>query len=653
MSNSKHIIRFLVTLFLLGVVYSCANMGRPSGGPRDYYPPRYIRSNPKINELNVKRQRIEIEFNEIVKVEKPTEKVVVSPPQKEMFQVRSLGKKIVLTLKDSLQSNTTYTIDFTDAIVDNNENNPMGNFSLSFSTGEVIDSLQFSGILLNAKDLEPITGAYVGLHRNLEDSALLKLRFDRLTTTDAYGRFTIRNVSPGSYRIYALKDANRTFTFDMPSEDIAFVDSIFIPSAEVIGKMDTVWKDSTTIDSIHNHTITRYEPENILMWMFNEELSILYLDTESRPERKKLQFEFSTEQKEIPLLRLVDSNASDWYVTEVKKTETRERGLKSTFIYWITDSTIYKRDTLYVEANYLRTDSTLQRTPFTDTLRFTFRDPKPERRPRNRRQPPPPAPTFGLKTSPPALIDLSSVVRLEWDEPVARFDSSAFYLEKQKDSIWNSISFKLGFDSISRLYHTLIPTGDWDDSASYRVRIDSAGVWGVYGLPNSDINKEFKTRPVSDYGNLFLTISGLEAGQPAFVELLDQADNPKMKAPVIDNECEFWFAPPGKYYLRLIIDENNDGVWTTGDYKTKRQPEKVFYFNAQLDVRSNWDIEQAWNIHELPSEKQKPSELIKNKPIDNRNRVRSQNRNQSRRQNQNNSFSNPSQMMQGGGGFGR
>lgn len=201
----------LVASFILAIsIYSCANMSRPGGGPRDETPPVFIKSMPVPNALNVSKQKIEIEFDEIIQVDKPSEKVIVSPPQKDMPEIRTSGRKITVILKDSLLPNTTYTIDFSDAIIDNNERNPLYGFAYSFSTGPKIDSLQVSGILLNARDLEPITGMLVGLHSDLEDSAFQKLPLERIASSDELGHFTIRNVTPGKYRLFALKDMTGT-----------------------------------------------------------------------------------------------------------------------------------------------------------------------------------------------------------------------------------------------------------------------------------------------------------------------------------------------------------------------------------------------------------------------------------------------------------
>lgn len=202
---------FVLIVLLGGLVYSCANMSRPGGGPRDTEPPRYLRSKPLPDAVNVTDNRIEIDFDEIIQVENPSEKIIVSPPQIEAPKIQAQGKKLRIELLDSLRPNTTYTIDFGDAIVDNNEKNALTGYAFSFSTGDSRDSLQISGLLLNAEDLEPITGMLVGVYSNLDDTAFTTLPMERIASSDALGHFTIRNLKPGRYRVVALKDMNRDY----------------------------------------------------------------------------------------------------------------------------------------------------------------------------------------------------------------------------------------------------------------------------------------------------------------------------------------------------------------------------------------------------------------------------------------------------------
>jgi len=210
--------------------------------------------------LNNERTKISLMFDEFIKLEKATEKVVVSPPQIQQPEIKASGKRIQVNLLDSLKPNTTYTIDFSDAIVDNNEGNPLGNFAFTFSTGTEIDTMEVAGTMLDASNLEPIKGMLVGLHSNLNDSAFNKLPFDRVARTDSRGRFSIRGIAPGKYRIYGLMDADQNFTFNQKSEKIAFHDSLIIPRMEERIRMDTAWVDSLTYDTIVEKKYMHYLP---------------------------------------------------------------------------------------------------------------------------------------------------------------------------------------------------------------------------------------------------------------------------------------------------------------------------------------------------------------------------------------------------------
>ena len=236
MNWKKH--KLPALLMLMIVVYSCASMGTPDGGPYDEEPPKFIRSSPKPYATNNKNKKIAIEFDEFIKLEKTSEKVVVSPPQLEQPDIKASGRRVLVNLMDSLKPNTTYTIDFSDAIVDNNEGNPLGNYAFSFSTGEAIDTLEVSGNVLAAADLEPVKGMMVGLHADLSDSAFVKKPFDRVSRTDSRGRFTIRGIAPGKYHIFGLMDGNQNYLYDSKTEMIAFCDSIIIPSMEAAVRQD-------------------------------------------------------------------------------------------------------------------------------------------------------------------------------------------------------------------------------------------------------------------------------------------------------------------------------------------------------------------------------------------------------------------------------
>ena len=355
-------------MLLLTVIYSCANIGSPNGGPYDETPPKFVSSTPVPNQINYTGKKIEILFDELIQIEKPSENVIITPPQMELPVIRSAGKKAVIELKDTLKPNTTYTIDFTNSISDNNEKNVFENFSFAFSTGDIIDTLEVSGVLLNAENLEPMPGITIGLHNNLEDSAFVKLPFVRTSRTNDKGQFTIRNITPGTYHIFALNDVNRDYKFDQPGEDIAFLDSVIVPSFELTTRQDTTWKDSLTIDTIRTVGYTRFFPDNIELRLFKEKFERQYMVKPERPDEKYFTLRFNTKLDTVPVPVPINFTPEDstWYF--VQQTEGG-----AAVNYWLADSTVWKQDTLQVQVSYPKSDSLNILRPQTDTAQLVLR----------------------------------------------------------------------------------------------------------------------------------------------------------------------------------------------------------------------------------------------------------------------------------------
>lgn len=601
-------------------IYSCANMSRPGGGPRDETPPMFVKSVPTPGALNVSKQKVEIEFDEIIQVENPSEKVIVSPPQKEMPEIRASGRKVTVQLKDSLLPNTTYTIDFADAIVDNNEKNPLYSFAYSFSTGSEIDSLQVSGILLNASDLEPVTGMLVGLHSNLDDSAFQKLPMERIASSDELGHFTIRNVTPGKYRLFALKDLNRDYKFDNPSEEIAFFDSIVIPTADVRLHVDTLWKDSVTIDTIIEYNHTHFFPNDILLSSFNEGFQSQYLDKSERTDRRKINLYFKAPADSLPRLKPLNFENDDWAILE--------RSVHNdTLQYWIKDSTIYNMDTLLFAAEYLRTDSLRQLTLYNDTLKFIMKRYKGSQKKEKEKEKKkkeegdsieaPEIKFLQMNSKASGSLDLYKPLRFSFAEPLQTYDPAKIHLELKRDTLWIPIADSLltfAQDSIALRDYTL--SYKWTPGESYRVVMDSIAFTSIYGLFTNTHKQEFKVKALEDYANLYFSITGVT--DSAIVEILDSSDKPIRSAPVVDGGAEFMYLNPGTYYARLYIDSNGNGKYDTGNYAEKRQPEEVSYYPQALELKANWDIEQEWDIYATPVDRQKPDKIKKNKPKEKR-----------------------------------
>lgn len=602
------------------LMYSCANIGNPDGGPYDETPPKFLKSTPAMGALNNSRKKITLEFDEYIKLEKASEKVVVSPPQIEMPDIKQNGKHITIDLKDSLKANTTYTIDFSDAIVDNNEGNPLGNFAFTFSTGAAIDTMEVSGTVLEASNLEPVKGMLVGLHANLADSAFTKLPLDRVARTDSRGHFTIRGIAPGTYHIFGLQDMDQDFAFSQKSEALAFNDSLITPRFEERMRYDTIWQDTLTIDTIMESKYTHYLPDNVLLRSFKETNLVQYLTKSERLTPHKFTLYFTAPADTLPTIKGLNFDEKDAFLIE--------KSMKNdTVNYWIKDSLLYKKDTLSMSVNYLYTDTLGKLVPRTDTLYMATKKYKggeqPKKKKKKKDDEPEPTVFLSVNVDAPSSMDVYKNIRLNFDEPVARFDSTAIHLEQKVDSLWKDVDFV--FQRDTSLLRSFELVTNWEPGQEYKFRVDSTAFHGLYGLFTDKIEQSIKVRNLEEYGAVYFNVSG--ADSLAFVELLDGQDKPIRHAKVIDGQADFYYLNPGKYYARLVNDTNGNGVWDTGSYAEKRQPEMVYYYPQELDLKANWELEQDWNVNAVPLDKQKLDNLKKQKPDEDK---KKQNRNRDR-----------------------
>lgn len=312
---------FYVLAFLM--LASCAKMGQPDGGWFDETPPQVIGASPADKGVNVKQKKVNIYFDEYIKVDNPTEKVVVSPPQLEVPEIKASGKHIQISLVDSLKPNTTYTIDFSDAISDNNEGNPMGNYTYSFSTGEVIDTMEVSGYVLESENLEPIKGILVGLYADHADSAFKTKPMLRVSRTDSRGRFVIKGVAPGSYRIYALQDMDGNYMFSQKSEKLAFSHDIIVPSSKPDVRQDTTWIDSLHIKSIDQVNYTHFLPDNVVLRAFTELVSDRFFLMAERQKANCFSLYYSYGDSILPQIKGLNFNEKDAFILENRRRTIR------------------------------------------------------------------------------------------------------------------------------------------------------------------------------------------------------------------------------------------------------------------------------------------------------------------------------------------
>lgn len=613
-----------VTLFML---LACASIVTPDGGPYDEDPPVLLVAKPAIGATDVRSGKITLDFDENIKLVNAFEKVIVSPPQLQMPEIKSLGKRVTVELADTLLPGVTYSIDFGDAIVDNNEGNPYENFAYYFSTGDKVDTLAVSGTVVSADNLEPIKGMTVGLHSCLDDSAFTKKPFERVSKTDSRGHFVIKGIAPGNYRVYALSDANQNYIFDQKSEMIAFTDTHFSPFATPAIRPDTIWRDSVTVDSVVYVPYTRFQPDDIVLRAFKEDFYSQYLVKSPRENHNKLTLYFAAPNDEMPLVEGLGFDNDGAYIIENSVTN-------DTLTLWFRDSTIYRADTLAMKVTYKVLDSLGAMVDRSDTIyastkkrwekiveeqnekfekeRKAFLKKEKRKEGFDENNPPeyiPQPKELKVQFTGSSNMDVNGNVQFVFDEPLERLDTLGIRLSKKVDTLWVPEDFVLQQDINLRKYNLY---AEWRPGESYRVEADSATFKGLYGGVSGKFQQEMKFRTFDEYAVLYLDIPG--TGNNGHVELLNSSEAVVQTETTDNNRCAFYFVKPGTYYLRLFIDENGNGKWDTGEFEKGRQPEKVYYYDRPLELRALFEYSQDdWDIN-MPLDKQKPLEITKQKP---------------------------------------
>ncbi len=615
---------YFFTLSSLLLAVGCARMGSPDGGWYDDDPPRVVSATPADQSTNVTTQKITILFDEFIKLEDPTQNVIVSPPQLEMPEIQAKGKKIVVELKDSLKPNTTYTIDFSDAISDNNEGNPMGNFTYTFSTGEQIDTFEVAGYVIDASNLEPVKGINVGLYNNLADSVFRKEPLMRVSRTDASGHFVIKGVAPGEYRVYALQDADGDFKFTQKSEMIAFSHQTYEPSAGPDIRQDTIWRDTLHIDNILRVPYTHFYPDNVIMLAFQELQTDRYLLKQpDRTDADRIKLFFSYGNEQLPIIKGLNFDADSTFVVE-------HNAKKDTITYWLRDTTLINKDTLTLSMEYLITDSAGVLVSQTDTIEVIAKTSYAKRQKekqkeyeswqkdqeKKKKHDEPydsiyPVKPLEVKINVPRSVNPISKVYIDTPTPLAKADTSAVHLYSKIDSLWYRAPFEvIRLDSVMGHFELL---AEWQPGTEYSLEVDSAAFVDIYGLVSEPIKQGIKAQPLEELSSLVFRLSGV-SDTGIVVQLLSKEDKCLRQVRAgNDGEAAFFYLEAGNYYARAFVDRNGNDLWDTGNYDDDQQPEDVYYYSGEIECKPKWDVTKQWNLTSKPRNQQKPGALVKQK----------------------------------------
>jgi hypothetical protein len=594
--NKGRLNGFILFVIVLILAAACAKISAPTGGLRDRKPPVVMESIPVNRAVNFNGKKVEITFDEFITLDNINEKFMVSPPMKKKPRVFMKGKSVVVEFGDKLKENTTYTFYFFDAIKDLNEGNILNNFKFVFSTGSVIDSLSVTGHVYNADNLELPEKTQVIMYSSLADTSVIRQLPDYISRVDAYGYFRIDNIKEGQYRLYALKDDDNSKNYNRTEEEFAFLDSVIFVSAEK--SFIPVVKDTATkkpvISPVKSTTPAKapakdsqpVAPElksEYQLLLFLAKKSDHYLSGSSRVTKYLLSYILSLPPDTMKVEFSIPEFTTDKYYLQ----ESRRR---DTLKVWLTDSTLYSQALV----------STILKYPFTDTLGVL--DYKADTIPMRYVAP---RAIRGTRTTVPSLKVENNIIGggikpglkvvFKTETPFVQPDTSLIKLYSIADSIKIRIPYNFVFDSNNP--GRLIFNTKLEQKKKYLFVADSAAFGNILNERSDSIGINFTVRDPESYSKLTLNIKNCNG--PTIIELMGNTENLLAIEKISkDGKVEFPLLEKGFYRIRAIYDLNGDGVWTTGDFMTGRQPEPVSYFKKEIEIKTGWDDIEDWDLKE-------------------------------------------------------
>ena len=554
----------------------CANVVSPSGGPKDMKAPVVLEASPANNSTNFKGRSIHLTFDEFVTLNNPAGNVLISPPMNKKPTYRTSGKTVIIRFEEPLRSNTTYSINFGDAIKDLHEGNAMSGYTFNFSTGDIIDSLSLKGKVISASTLKPGENFYVAMYSNDNDTVTLdslpyRVKPNYVTTTNKNGEFQFSGLADKEYLLFALNDNNSNLVFDLPNEEIAFYSELIRPY--FIGKQ--IVKDTTSTDSVSQ--LKKPEYPSYEMFSFVQEDSIQKIFKKELVEAGLLRFIFRYPADNVsitPLEELPDTfNIMPVYSSR-----------RDTVLWYFTPT----KDSLWIGIN--------NGVNISDTTHYSLKPRESvSRRRRNQEETKVKSLTVKNNLKSGKLKPYQPLV-LSFNEPVTKLnehDTTWFIVDK--DTILNNLHFvkvdEYGFKY--KLDKKLEP------EKKYQILVPDSTFFGFRGLTNDTIRLSFSSQEESAFGNVYLTVEVPGDLPQVIIELLTEQGKVVEKHILTQSgELAFEYLDPGKYKLKATLDQDANGEWSPGNFAKRLQPEKIVFYNGTLEVRANWDIDldEPWKI---------------------------------------------------------
>ncbi len=524
----------IVFLFLLSFT-DCAKKGRPSGGLRDTIAPVILRSAPENFTTNFKNNEIRITFDEFIKLKDISKELIISPPLKYPPVITPLSVSKVLKIKilDTLKDNTTYSFNFGNSILDNNEGNLFPNYKYVFSTGSYIDSLTLKGTAVDAllpKTDFPTTVALYQVDQSYKDSLVFLEKPTYITTTiNETNNFELSNLKQGTYQLIALKEQTRNYTFQPKTDKIGF------------------YKDLITI------------PTESLF-----ELRLFKEVPDFKPTRPKLEssnrisfgYEGKTDNYQITLLTQME----DDFQYQVLKQPGRD-----TLNFWFKPK-VTKDSLVFVTKNKLQIDTTTVRFRelYSDSLRLTAINDR--------------------------LISLGDTLKLKANTPLVAINSEKISVVT-KDSL--AIDFVAQINTKENAAQIVF---DKQEEQLYSITLRNGALTDYLSNTNDSIVYRQQVKPIADFASLNLTLDNADEF-PLLIELIDEKFKVVKQTYLEANAPVFFeHINPGNYFIRLIMDQNKNKIWDPGNFLDKLAPEKVVYYPSIIELRANWSWSETFTL---------------------------------------------------------
>jgi len=594
--------------FLLLLLASCANPVAPTGGPKDETPPEITRTSPPAQSTNFTGNEIILYFSEYVSLKDISQQLIISPPVKEAPAFKTKGKSLVAEFKDPWRSETTYNIFFGNAIVDITESNPIPGYKFTFSTGNVLDSMIIAGKLINAFNLTPVKAAYVMLYDTIYDSIPYKQIPYYITRTNDQGEFELTNLRNLPYKMFALTDINANYLYDMPTEEISFIDTLITPW-EQTKKAGTLKVGSGT-DTKADTTAVE---ENVVVTNFGND-SIVITDTINLASGQETAMPVPDSIKVLEqkgkYIQLLHFKEVDSIQSLIRVPLLRENVLAFHFKYPAKDPKFRQLDEGYMDAPVLlrnRFNDTItmwlpgytadsirlevsERGSVLDTIEMSVKPREKTVKKNEMVKKPTLALTSNIVMS---RLKPGTPLRVTFADPLLSHQMEKMIL-KHDSLIVTNASFAFN-DSIKK---QLVVEFPWKEGLAYSLTIPDSTFTGIMGFSNDSITLTFMGTKEEESANLALAID-IPQSTPYIIQLLDSKDKLIEQATIKeDKTINFRYIAPGKYRIKAIDDRNGNGYWDTGKYLAGRYPERVLYYPVELELRTNWTLEEQWQIPE-------------------------------------------------------